>query len=137
MTDLELIRMLVGDDSLPVELVSFYLSLSEDFIKNYCNIPEVPPQLHNVMIQIAAVKLKANSDEGQSSLGAGVSSITSVSEAGQSVSWGRVTSSKNFIGDDDLIETFGPTLDNFRRIDSGRPPRRRCCCGGVKVRRFY
>lgn len=134
MTDTELVRMLVGDDDLSDDLVQFYLTLSEEFIKNYCHLDSIPPELHNTYIQIAAVKLRANSDDGQSSLGVGVSSITSVSEAGQSVSWGRVTSSKNFIGDDDLITTFGSILDRFRKFDSGI---RRTRSLGVKARRFY
>lgn len=134
MADAELVRMLVGDDALPDNLVQFYLSLSEEFIKNYCHLDSIPLGLHNTYIQIAAVKLKANSDDGQSSLGAGVSSITSVSEAGQSISWGRVTSSKNFIGDDDLITTFGATLDRFRRFDSGI---KRVSRPSSKTRRFY
>lgn len=134
MTDRETVKMLVGDDALSDDLISFYLSLSEEFIKNYCHLNAVPEALHNTMLQIAAVKLKANSDEGQSSLGAGVSSVTSVSEAGQSISWGRVTSSKNFIGDDDLITTFGSILDRFRRFDSGTPVRG---CYMYKTRRFY
>lgn len=134
MADAELVRMLVGDDALPDDLVQFYLSLSEEFIKNYCHLDSIPLGLHNTYIQIAAVKLKANSDDGQSSLGAGVSSITSVSEAGQSISWGRVTSSKNFIGDDDLITTFGTTLDRFRRFDSGI---KRVSTPSSKTRRFY
>lgn len=134
MDDRELVKLLVGDDALSDDLISFYLSLAEDFIKNYCHLDEVPEALHNTLIQIAAVKLKANSDEGQSSLGAGVSAVTSVSEAGQSISWGRVTSSKNFIGDDDLITTFGSILDRFRRFDSKIPVRSRL---SVKTRRFY
>ena len=125
MTDAETVKMLVGDDALSDDLVSFYLELSSEFIKNYCHLDEVPAQLHMVMIQIAAVKLKANSDEGSSSLGAGVSAVTAVSEAGKSISWGRVTSSKNFIGDDDLITTFGSVLDRFRRFDSRTPVHRR------------
>lgn len=134
MEDRELVRMLVGDDALSNDLITFYLSLAEDFIKNYCHLDKVPEALHNTMIQIAAVKLKANSDEGQSSLGAGVSSVTSVSEAGQSISWGRVTSSKNFIGDDDLITTFGSILDRFRRFDSKIPARSRLL---FRTRRLY
>lgn len=119
-SDVAMVKALVNDSELPEELVLFYLTLSEDFIKNYCHIDTVPEQLHSTMIRIAAVMLKANSDEGESSLGAGVSSVTSVSEAGQSISFGRVTSSKNFIGDDDLITTFGPILNRFRRFDSGK-----------------
>lgn len=134
MTDVETVKMLVNDDALSEDLVTFYLTLAEDFIKNYCHLDEVPPELHNTLLQIASVKLRANSDEGQSSLGAGVSSVTSVSEAGQSISWGRVTSSKNFIGDDDLITTFGAILNRFRRFDSKKPPRR---CVPHKVRRIY
>lgn len=121
MTDAELVRMLVNDDALSDDLVNFYLQLAEDFIKNYCHLESVPDALHNVKIQIAAVKLRANSDEGESSMGAGVSSVTSVSEAGQSISFGRVTSTKNFIGDDDLITTFKDVLNRFRRFDSGNP----------------
>ena len=134
MEDRELVRMLVGDDALSDDLITFYLSLAEDFIKNSCHLDDGPEALHNTMIQIAAVKLKANSDEGQSSLGAGVSSVTSVSEAGQSISWGRVTSSKNFIGDDDLITPFGSILDRFRRFDSKIPARSRL---QFRTRRFY
>lgn len=134
MEDREVVRMLINDDSLPDTLIDFYLTLADEFIKNYCHLDEVPEALQNTKIQIAAVKLKANSDEGQSSLGAGVSSVTSVSEAGQSISWGRVTSSKNFIGDDDLITTFGSILDRFRRFDSKIPVRRRLPC---MTRRFY
>lgn len=134
MTDVETVKMLVDDNELSDDLVSFYLELSQQFIKNYCHLDEVPEQLHNVMIQIAAVKLKANSDEGNSSLGAGVSSVTGVSEAGQSISWGRVTSSKNFIGDDDLITTFGTILDRFRRFDSKMPIYKR---PASRTRRFY
>lgn len=133
MTDIQTVKMLVGDSSISDELVIFYLTLSQDFIKNYCHIDEVPPELHSVMIQIAAVKLKANTDEGVSSLGAGVSSVTSVSEAGQSISFGRVTSSKNFIGDDDLITTFGAVLNRFRRFDSGKV---HYGCPTQKVRRL-
>ena len=134
MEDKEVVRMLINDDSLPDTLIDFYLTLADEFIKNYCHLDEVPEALQNTKIQIAAVKLKANSDEGQSSLGAGVSSVTSVSEAGQSISWGRVTSSKNFIGDDDLITTFGSILDRFRRFDSKIPVGRRLPC---MTRRFY
>lgn len=134
MTDIETIKMLVDDSELSDDLVGFYMELSETFIKNYCHIDVIPPELHSTYLQIAAIKLKANTDTGDSSLGAGVSSITSLSEAGQSVSWGRVTSSKNFIGDDDIISTFGSILDRFRRFDRGYRTYRR---SGCKTRRFY
>lgn len=136
MSDIETVKMLVNDNDLPDTLITFYLSLASDFIKNYCHLTSIPEELHSTLIQIAAVKLRANSEEGESSLGAGVSSITSVSEAGQSVSWGRVTSSKNFIGDDDLISTFGTILDRFRRFDSGKTYRQSHCCR-LKTRRFF
>lgn len=119
MTDIEMVKKLSGvTDDFPTELVEFYISISEDFIKNYCHLDAVPEQLHSTLIQIAAIKTRANSDGTASTLGAGVSSVTSVSDSGQSVSWGRVTSSKNFIGDDDIITTFGAVLDRFRRFDS-------------------
>lgn len=124
MTDLDTVKLLVSDPDLSNELVEFYLDLSEQFIKNYCRLDEVPKELHNTMIQIAAVKLKSNSNDGQSSLGAGVSSIVSASDGSQSVSYGRVSTTKNFIGDDDLVTTFGSILDRFRRFDSKIPVRR-------------
>lgn len=133
MSDRETVKMLVNDQELSDQLVDFYLSLAEDFIKNYCNIDTIPAGLHSTLIQIAAVKLRANSDEGESALGMGVSAVSSMSEAGQSISWGRVTSTKNFIGDDDLITTFGPILNRFRRLDSGKPR----CRSLFRARKFF
>lgn len=133
MSDIETVKMLVADPELPDSLVTFYLTLAEDFIKNYCHLDFIPDALHMTMIQIAAIKIKANTDEGESSLGAGVSSVVSVSDSGQSISWGRVSSSKNFIGDDDIITTFGNILNRFRRFDSGNPVRREL---GYRTRRI-
>lgn len=134
MTDKELVKALIDDPNLSDVLIDFYLDLSRQFIKNYCHIDEIPEGLHNTMIQIAAIKLKANTEDGKSTLGMGVSSITSLSEAGQSISWGRVTSSKNFIGDDDLITTFETILNRYKRMDSGVV--HRCRRSPVRVRRF-
>lgn len=126
MTDIETVRTLTGNDSISDEFISFYLNSTEQFIKSYCNISSIPEALRPTYLEIASLRVKANSSGGSSALGEGLKQVASVSDGNQSVSYSSGSAgSKQFISEEDFISAYGYMLDRFRKLvtDSGCPQR--------------
>lgn len=133
MTDIETVRVLTGDNDISDAFVSFYLDSTEKFIKSYCNIETIPDELKPTLLEITALRVKANTSEGKSALGEGLKSVASVSDGNQSVSYGTGSSgSKSFVSEEDFVAAYGYMLDRYRRLVVNKRPCRtlgsRCMC---------
>lgn len=112
MTQLEKLKKLLGipleDDSKDF-LLEFTLEKTEDTIKNYCNIKEIPEELNNTVLSMA-VDLYRNENLGfeESPLG----SVSSISEGDTTVSY--KSSSNEF--KDTLIKDYKAQLNRYRKL---------------------
>lgn len=120
MTDIEVVRTLTGNNDIDDAFISFYLESSADFIKSYCNIDEIPAGLKSVYLEIAALKVKANSSGGKATLGEGVKAIGSISDGNQSIGYtSGGAGSKAFISDEDFVAAYGDVLGRYRKMVVG------------------
>lgn len=123
MTDIEMIRILTGNNDISADFISFYLDSTEKFIKSYCNISTIPEGLKPTYLEITALRVKANTNGGQAALGEGVKAVASVTDGNQSISYASgVTGSKSFIGEDDIIASYGYILDRYRCLVTNKKP---------------
>lgn len=117
MTDIETIRVLIGNSEIDDAFISFYLSSTEEFIKAYCNLEVIPEAMKSVLIEITALRVKANSNSSQAAIGEGLKPVASLSDGNQSISYALGgAGSKSFISEEDFIATFGVMLDRYRRM---------------------
>ena len=117
MTDIEIVRTLTGNNAISDEFISFYLDSTEQFIKAYCNIDTIPAGLKSTYLEIASLRVKANSSGSSAALGAGIQQVASVSDGNQSVSYAAGSSgSKQFVSEEDIVSAYGYILDRFRRL---------------------
>ena len=123
MSNIDTIRTLTGNNEISDDFIAFYLDSAENFIKAYCNIEVIPEQLKPTLIEIAALRVKANSSGSQAAIGEGIKSVASVTDGNQSVSY-QAGQFKQFVSDDDLILAYGNILDRFRRMVVNRPVER-------------
>lgn len=135
MTDIETVRTLTGNTAISDEFISFYLNSTKQFIKSYCNINSIPEELKPTYLEITALRVKANTNEGSSALGEGIKQVSSLTDGNQSISYaGGSSGSKQFISEEDFIASYGYILDRYRKlvIDKKCPHRflgSRCLCG--------
>ena len=123
MTDIEMIRILTGNNDISADFISFYLDSTEKFIKSYCNIETIPEGLKPTYLEITALRVKANTNGGQAALGEGVKAVASVTDGNQSVSYASgVAGSKSFISEEDIVASFGYILDRYRRLVTSKGP---------------
>lgn len=123
MTDIELVRALTGNNTIGENFISFYLQSSADFIKGYCNIDAIPQGLHSTYIEIAALKVKANTDGATASLGTGIKSISSITDGNQSVSYAG-SGIKQYTTNEDFVVAFGDILNRYKRMVVNKPSER-------------
>lgn len=117
MTDIEMIRTLTGNNEISDAFISFYLQATEDFVKSYCNIDSIPKGLKSTVLEITALRVKANSNEGDSALGEGIKQIGSITDGNQSISYvGGATAGKQFTSEEDFIAAYGNILGRYRRM---------------------
>ena len=112
MTQLEKLKRLLGielTDTTKDFLLEFTLEDTEQIIKDYCNIKEIPIELNNTVLKMA-IDLYRNENLGEedSSLG----SISSITEGDTSISYR--SSATEF--KDSLIEDYKAQLNRYRRL---------------------
>lgn len=127
MSDINVVRALTGNNELSDDVIAFYLNSVENFVLGYCNIKVIPKELKPTIIEIAALRVRANSNGGNAAIGEGIKSVGSLSDGNQSISYQAGGSGfKQFVSNDDIIAAYGNILDRYRRmvVDSPRhrPP---------------
>lgn len=118
MTDIETIRTLTGNNQISDAFISFYLDSTKKFIKQYCNIDAVPEDLKPTMLEITALRVKANSDGAAGAVGAGVQHVGSISDGNQSVSFAGGSSAASYLSYEDFVSAYGYMLNRFRKLSS-------------------
>ncbi len=128
MTDIETVRTLTGNNDISDAFISFYLQASEDFIKSYCNIDTIPDGLKTTLLEMTAMRVKANSNGGQAALGQGVKSVASMSDGNQSIGYAIGGSgTKSFISEEDFVAAYGDILGRYRRMVVDKKPCEKTC----------
>lgn len=112
MTNLEKLKKLLGiplEDNSKDFLLEFTLEDTEQIIKDYCHIKEVPEELNNTVLRMA-IDLYRNKNLGEedSSLG----SISSITEGDTSISYR--SSATEF--KDSLLNDYRPQLNKYRKL---------------------
>ena len=132
MTDIEVVRMLTGNDAISDAFIAFWLDSTRKFVLGYCNIPEIPEGLKPTLLEITAFRVNANSKGAAAALGQGGRQVGSVSDGNQSVSYATPSSGvKQFVSEEDIIAAYGNILDRYRCMVVVRPPR--CYPGARKL----
>lgn len=122
MTDIETIRVLTGNNEISEQFIAFYLDSTEKFIKGYCNIETIPEDLKPTLLEITALRVKANAKGAEATLGEGVRQVGSISDGNQSVSYtAGGAGTKSFISEEDFVSSYGYMLDRWRRMVVNRP----------------
>lgn len=119
MADKETVKALVGDTTISDAIVSFYLDHSADMIKNYCGIGAVPEQLKSTQIQIAALKVKANTSGAVGAIGSGAKVVQTIADGNQTISYANV-GAMSATSDAEILLHFAPALDRFRVLAVNR-----------------
>lgn len=123
MTDIETVKMLSGNAEISDDFIAFYLESTKQFILSYCNLDSIPEQLKPTMLEIAALRLKANTNGSESALGEGLKSVASVSDGNQSISYASGSASgKQFVSEEDFVAAYGYMLDRWRKMVIGKIP---------------
>ena len=109
---LERLKKLLGiADYSKDELLQFTIDNVTDMVLNYCNIPEVPEKLENIILSMCVDKYRAESLGSETSQGA----VKSISEGDVSVSYGSAYS----VSDNpsmEFLKEYKVQLDRFRRL---------------------
>lgn len=110
---IEMLKLLLGDcpPSTNIKVMQYWLSSTEQLIKNYCNIDEIPKELDNVLIELTCLRINNNSK----GIGTGSAVATSMSDNGQSVSFGFKPNGIS-AEDQDLLSSYKQQLIKFRRL---------------------
>lgn len=120
MSDKDKIRALIGNNEISDDLIAFYLESVESFILAYCNIKSIPKELKPTLIEIAALRVKANTSGANAAIGEGVKSVGAISDGNQSISF-RQGEFKSFTTNEDIVASYGTILDRFRKLVVERP----------------
>ena len=121
MSDIALVRTLTGNNDISDDFIAFYLDSVTNFILGYCNISVIPKELKPTLIEIAALKVRANSNGSDAAIGEGIKSVGSLSDGNQSISYQAGASFKQFVSNDDIILAYGSTLDRWRKMVVDKP----------------
>ncbi|WP_085829388.1 phage head-tail connector protein [Clostridium massiliodielmoense] len=112
MTQMEKLKKLLGiplEDNSKDFLLEFILEDTEQIIKDYCHIKEVPEELNNTVLRMAIQAYRAqNLGKEESSLG----SISSITEGDTSIIY---RSSANEFKDC-LLNDYKAQLNRYRRL---------------------
>lgn len=121
MSDIALVRTLTGNNDISDDFIAFYLDSVENFILGYCNISAIPKELKPTLIEIAALRVRANSNGSNAAIGEGIKSVGSLGDGNQSIAYQAGGSFKQFVSNDDIIAAYGSTLDRWRNMVVDRP----------------
>lgn len=123
MTDIEMVRLLTGNNEISDDHIAFYLNSVENFILGYCNITTIPSQLKPTLIEITALRVRASANGSKAVIGDGIKSVSSLSDGNQSVAY-QAGTFKQFVSNDDIILGYGNILDRYRKMVVDRKPTR-------------
>lgn len=121
MSDIDMIRTLIGNNNISDDLIAFYLDSVENFILGYCNLKAIPKELKPTLIEIAALRVRANTSGSNAAIGEGIKSVSSISDGNQSIAYQADGGFKQFVSNDDIIAAYGSTLDRWRKMVVNRP----------------
>lgn len=121
MSDIDMIRTLIGNNNISDDLIAFYLDSVENFILGYCNLKAIPKELKPTLIEIAALRVRANTSGSNAAIGEGIKSVSSISDGNQSIAYQAAGGFKQFVSNDDIIAAYGSTLDRWRNMVVNRP----------------
>lgn len=116
MTDIETVKALIGNTTLSDDLISFYLDSTERLVKGYCNIKAIPEDLKPTLLEMTALRVKANTNGSQGAIGEGLKAVAGVTDGNQSVSYVTGQASYSFATEADLLLAYGTVLDRYRRL---------------------
>ena len=120
MSDITTIRALVGNSEISDDIIAFYLDSVTNFVLGYCNISSIPAELKPTLLEIAALRVRANSNGAQAAIGEGIKSVGSISDGNQSIGY-QVGVFKQFVSNDDILAAYGSTLDRYRKMVINSP----------------
>ena len=112
MTQLEKLKRLLGielTDTTKDFLLEFTLEDTEQIIKDYCNIKEIPIELNNTVLKMA-IDLYRNQNLGEEETSLG--SISSITEGDTSISYRSLANEFK----DSLLNDYKPQLNRYRRL---------------------
>lgn len=116
MSDIATIKALVGNSEISDDIVAFYLNSVTNFVLGYCNISSIPAELKPTLLEIAALRVRANSNGGKAAIGEGIKSVGSISDGNQSIGYQVGGTFKQFVSNDDILAAYGSTLDRYRKM---------------------
>ncbi len=109
---LERLKKLLGiADESKDEVLQFTIDNVTDMVLNYCNIPEVPEKLENLILSMCVDKYRAESLGSETSQ----DTVKSISEGDVSVSYGSAYSVSDNPGME-FLKGYKAQLDRFRRL---------------------
>lgn len=124
MTDVETVKMLSGNQQISDDFVAFQLESVEQLILSYCNLAEMPAGLRHVWLEIAAFKVKANTNGAEVTLGAGAKTASSLSDGNQSVSFSSMGASAiDWNNDEAILSAYASILGRYRKLVVEKSPR--------------
>lgn len=121
MSDITTIRALVGNSEISDDIIAFYLDSVTNFVLGYCNISSIPAELKPTLLEIAALRVRANSNGAQAAIGEGIKSVGSISDGNQSIGYQAGGAFKQFVSNDDILAAYGSTLDRYRKMVINSP----------------
>lgn len=121
MSDITTIRALVGNSEISDDIIAFYLDSVTNFVLGYCNISSIPAELKPTLLEIAALRVRANSNGAKAAIGEGIKSVGSISDGNQSIGYQVGGAFKQFVSNDDILAAYGSTLDRYRKMVINSP----------------
>lgn len=121
MSDIALVRALIGNNDISDDVIAFYLDSVKNFILGYCNLKTIPEELKPTLIEIAALRVRANSNGSNAAVGEGIKSVASISDGNQTVTYQASGGFKQFVSNEDIIAAYGSILDRWRKMVVSRP----------------
>lgn len=116
MSDITTIRALVGNSEISDDIIAFYLDSVTNFVLGYCNISSIPAELKPTLLEIAALRVRANTNGAKAAIGEGIKSVGSISDGNQSIGYQAGGTFKQFVSNDDILAAYGSTLDRYRKM---------------------
>lgn len=116
MSDITTIRALVGNSEISDDIIAFYLDSVTNFVLGYCNMSSIPAELKPTLLEIAALRVRANSNGAKAAIGEGIKSVGSISDGNQSIGYQAGGTFKQFVSNDDILAAYGSTLDRYRKM---------------------
>ena len=121
MSDIALVKTLIGNNDISDDVVAFYLDSVKNFILGYCNLKAIPKELKPTLIEIAALRVRANSNGSNAAIGEGIKSVVSLGDGNQTVTYQAGGGFKQFVSNDDIILAYGSILDRWRKMVVDKP----------------